>query len=87
MYQPYILLTMRTILPQISAIGYAIAIDVAGSISIDKDSIYNPNCIGDTGFTTKLFGKSLEIDPRYAIGYRTIAWLKDWQGDFEDALD
>jgi tetratricopeptide (TPR) repeat protein len=72
---------------QISAIRDAIAIDVAGSITIDKDSIYHPNCIGDIGFTHKMFEKSLEIDPRYAIGYRTIAWLKDWQGDSEDALD
>jgi serine/threonine protein kinase/tetratricopeptide (TPR) repeat protein len=42
---------------------------------------------GDLKNANKTLLKCIDIDPRYAIGYRTIAWLKDWQGDFEDALD
>ncbi len=30
--------------------------------------------------------KSVEISPKFAMGYRTLAWLKDAAGDDEDAL-
>lgn len=41
---------------------------------------------GDLESANRTLLKCIEIAPKYAIGYRTIAWLKDWQGEFEESL-
>ena len=32
------------------------------------------------------FRKAIELNPKYAVGYRSIAWLKYQQGDYAAAL-
>jgi serine/threonine protein kinase/Tfp pilus assembly protein PilF len=40
----------------------------------------------DTERAEKAFLRAVEIDPKFAIGYRTLAWLKGMQGDQDTAL-
>ncbi|MFH2036405.1 MAG: protein kinase [Candidatus Zixiibacteriota bacterium] len=42
--------------------------------------------IGASNSAEKSFLKSVEIDPKFAIGYRTQAWLKCLLGEHENAL-
>lgn len=41
---------------------------------------------GDMGKAEQEFLRAVEYNPKYAIGYRTLAWLKELQGDHERAL-
>jgi serine/threonine protein kinase/Tfp pilus assembly protein PilF len=41
---------------------------------------------GDLENAEKALLKCIEIAPKYSVGYRTLAWLKDWQGNDEGAL-
>ncbi len=42
---------------------------------------------GDHERAEQEFKRSIEIDPKFAIGYRTIAWLKAIQGNPQNALE
>jgi len=41
---------------------------------------------GDMDNAEKALIKSIELSPKYALGYRTLAWLKNIQGDDQSAL-
>ena len=41
--------------------------------------------LGDNAEAEKSFLKAIEINPKYAIGYRTLAWLKLMDGDLNGA--
>lgn len=42
--------------------------------------------MGDSLLAEKAFLKAVEINPKYAIGYRTLAWLKEMDGDSDQAI-
>jgi serine/threonine protein kinase/Tfp pilus assembly protein PilF len=42
--------------------------------------------LGEFEKAEKEFKRCIDISPRNFIGYRTLAWLKDWQGDDESAM-
>jgi serine/threonine protein kinase/Tfp pilus assembly protein PilF len=41
---------------------------------------------GDFSNAEAAFLKAIELNPKYAIGYRTLAWLKETEGDHENAI-
>ena len=43
--------------------------------------------VGETGRAEECFRKAVEINPKYAIAYRSLAWLKYQQGDYSSVLD
>jgi len=42
--------------------------------------------MGDTDRSEECFRKAVELNPKYAIGYRSLAWLKYQQGDYSSVL-
>lgn len=42
--------------------------------------------VGDHTLSEESLLKSIELNPKYALGYRTLAWLKEISGDHKSAL-
>ena len=43
--------------------------------------------VEDFGRAEKCFLTAVEYNPKYAIGYRTLAWLKEMSGDHTDSIE